>query len=194
MNGMSDEGFYDLAPLAALGCLNETDQEALADYATTDADFAQELAALQEVVNALPYTLPQIAPPSGLRERLQARIAQEMTVVRAEQMIWEPHPVVAGLTIAYLHRDEQRRLVSALVRCPPHTAYPSHRHRGFEQIYILEGTLQAGDRLCGVGDFIHANGGSIHAPSTIEGCLFLVHTSMDDEYIDGDLEPFAPAV
>lgn len=183
MDQMSDEEFQELAPLAALGCLHEGDQEAIAEYAETDPAFAQELAELQQVTNALPYTLPPLTPSAHLRQRLQARLAQEVSVVQAEQLVWEPHPVVAGLTIAYLHRDEKRRMLSALVRCPPHTTYPSHRHQGFEQIYILEGTLQTGERFCRAGDFIHAGQGSIHAPSTVDGCLFLVHTSMDDEYL-----------
>ena len=62
--------------------------------------------------------------------------------------------------------------------------FRSHRHRGVEEIYMLEGELIINDRVYLAGDYIRSAPDSLHAPSTNMSCMFLIRSCMDDEYFD----------
>lgn len=50
----------------------------------------------------------------------------------------EPAP---GIFVKLLATDIDRGRVSMLVRLAPGTDYPSHRHAGLEELYLLDGEL-----------------------------------------------------
>ena len=75
--------------------------------------------------------------------------------------------------------------VTMLVRMEKGTSYPSHRHAGPEECYVLAGDLEVGDQLeMHAGDYQRVERGSVHPPQTTrEGCLLLITSSMHDELL-----------
>lgn len=71
-----------------------------------------------------------------------------------------------------------------LARMAPGSSYPSHRHGGPEECYVLKGDLDVGHRKMRAGDFERAEPGSVHARETTEeGCLLLIVSSLRDEML-----------
>ena len=59
-----------------------------------------------------------------------------------------------------------------------------HHHGGAEECYVLEGDLRTGDVWMHAGDYQHAAAGSVHpVQSTVQGCLLLIHSSLQDELL-----------
>ena len=112
----------------------------------------------------------------------QATSGDRLTV-RSQNLAWQPHRIV-GVSLAILYLDLARREATALVRAEPGVQYPLHRHTTDEEIYLLEGDLVVDGATYKVGDYIRSKSTSAHAPSTVGGCMFLVRTSIDNEYFD----------
>jgi anti-sigma factor ChrR (cupin superfamily) len=53
-------------------------------------------------------------------------------------------------------------------------AYGAHRHPGVEQYLVLEGSIEDGAGSYGRGTFVHHPPGSVHRPSSRQGCLLYV--------------------
>ena len=81
--------------------------------------------------------------------------------------------------------DAARRTATMLVRMLPGTQYPSHRHAEAEECLVLEGDLHVGaDLVMHAGDFQRAAKGSVHVPQfTVDGCLLLITSSLEDELL-----------
>lgn len=96
---------------------------------------------------------------------------------------WEA-TAVPGVEVKKLFVDQQRRYTTMLVRMAAGTAYPGHRHAGFEECYVLLGDLHVGDNVLHAGDYQRAEGGSIHGvQSTARGCLLFIVSSLEDELL-----------
>ena len=88
---------------------------------------------------------------------------------------------IAGIFARALRVDEERRLVTMMVRMDPGTEYPAHRHAATEECYVISGDLRVGERVLHAGDFQYADAGSLHGPqSTESGCTLLLISSQDD--------------
>ena len=71
-----------------------------------------------------------------------------------------------------------------MVRMTPGTHYPSHKHAGVEELYLLEGDLSVDDMAMQAGDFCRAEAGSIHKEIvTQSGCLFVITSSHQDQLL-----------
>lgn len=93
---------------------------------------------------------------------------------------------IAGIQARVLRVDEQRDEVTMLVRMAAGTAYPSHRHGGDEQCYVLQGDLQVEELEMKAGDYQFAPAGSIHGVQrTRTGCTLLLVSSRRDEILAG---------
>jgi putative transcriptional regulator len=137
--------------------------------------------------NSLAYSVPQIKVPQGMKSKILQKIAREeadFVPFRLENLTWNPHPVVKGVDLALLYSDSTRREASYLVRCAPNTNYPSHQHHSLERILILDGEMEIDGEVYHKGDFLLSRPNSIHAPNTPKGCLFYVHTSLDDRFVE----------
>jgi quercetin dioxygenase-like cupin family protein len=104
--------------------------------------------------------------------------------VRSAQVDWMPGPV-AGLELKLLRLDETQQRMTVLARMAPGTTYPSHRHGGLEELYLIEGDLLVGDAvLMRPGDYCSAEPGSIPTGiRTISGCVFVTTQSACDEIL-----------
>ena len=169
------------AALFALGALLPEDASRFRQRLEAGCSFCQsELQEFERVVAALPLSVPEISPPSNLRERMLDRIgaarqagsdaaAGQGIILRAGDSDWEQSPV-PGVQMRDLL--EQKTM---LVRMAPKTWYPAHDHAADEQCLILEGSLSTAGVTAYTGDFTYMPAGSSHPPLYSEdGCLLLV--------------------
>jgi len=97
---------------------------------------------------------------------------------------WQETPV-PGVSFKTLFEDRARRYATALVRMGPGSSYPSHRHAGTEECYVIAGEVELAEHRFGPGDYLVSEPGSIHPPHrTREGCVLLIVSSQDDQLLD----------
>jgi anti-sigma factor ChrR (cupin superfamily) len=89
-----------------------------------------------------------------------------------------------GIQVKRLSVDPQRRYVTMMIRMAPGTSYPSHRHAGNEECFVIAGDIKVGDRVLHAGDYQLAPEDSVHGvQSTEHGCTLLIVSSQDDELL-----------
>ncbi len=81
MTGMDHDAVRDAAGLYALGALGADERALFEAHVSACAECRRDVRAFGEVVNALPFALPQIDPPPALRSRVLA--AAGATAARA---------------------------------------------------------------------------------------------------------------
>lgn len=89
--------------------------------------------------------------------------------------------VAPGISVKLLATDEERHMVSMLVRLVPGGEYPPHTHAGIEQLHLLEGELWIDERKLHPGDYNRAEPGTGDKRVWSEtGCLCVLVTSTRD--------------
>jgi hypothetical protein len=192
----SDESLEQIrerAALYALGLLPADEaQRVAACLAAGDARYLAEVAACRSVADDLAYAARPAAPQPAARARVLARIAAAeapvleqdgVRFVRGAQLDWQAGPIADFETKA-LRVDEAGGRITLLARLAPGGVYPSHRHRGVEEIYLVEGDLLINGVLMRSGDSCSADADSVHdgirSPS---GCVFVVTANAADEFL-----------
>lgn len=140
--------------------------------------------ASQPVVEpSAPFSFRQVREAVAAARVLMRQFASgNRLTVRGRDLDWQPYRV-PGVSVAPLYVDLAKREVTALLKAEPGAAYPIHRHAAHEEIYMLDGDLRIGSEVYGAGDYIRSRQGTVHELSTtVDGCMFLVRTSLDDEY------------
>lgn len=69
-----------------------------------------------------------------------------------------------GIRIHLFQRDPETGRVVALIAMDPGCAYPAHRHRGTEDVYVLQGGYTDGRATWRAGAHVHYEDGSTHTP------------------------------
>ncbi len=195
----------------ALGALDEPEQKAvpdllssgtMAEWARVITGMAYSLAQVTPppslkdrvlaaiVADAASEAANRIAQPAAPQPNVQvwknwtAPPSQpELYLQRAQEGKWEA-TAVPGVEVKKLFVDQNRSYATMLVRMAAGTSYPSHRHAGFEECYVLDGDLHVGETVLHAGDYQRAEGGSTHGiQSTASGCLLFIVSSLEDELI-----------
>jgi anti-sigma factor ChrR (cupin superfamily) len=123
---------------------------------------------------------------SKLQERLARRIADETggPLVPPPAPQWsEPEweNVAPGISVKLLANDEEKQVVSMLVRLEPGASYPAHTHAGIEELHLLEGELWIDDRKLYPGDYNYGKPGEGDDRVWTEtGCMCVLITSTRD--------------
>jgi len=73
-----------------------------------------------------------------------------------------------GIHLHVLRRDEESGDATVLIRMEPGCSYPAHRHRGVEEVFILQGGYRDARGLHRAGDYVLNDAGSAHAPTALE--------------------------
>ena len=92
---------------------------------------------------------------------------------------WEN--VAPGISVKMLATDDDRHMVSMLVRLVPGGDYPPHNHAGVEELHLLEGELWIDGRKLRAGDYNRAEPGTADNRVWSEtGCMCVLVTSTLD--------------
>ena len=160
------------------------------------------------VVGSLAFALAPARPAKNLRDRLDLRLNAEpqgasqpsagvqvwkrwdtggaepsFVLVHSNQGGWE-ETGITGIRVRRLFVDAPNHRITMLVRMDAGKSYPSHRHAGIEECYVLEGDLHVGEEVMVAGDYQRAELESVHPVQwTEKGCLLLVTSSQDDKLI-----------
>ena len=203
-----DDDLADRAAAYICGALPEDDCRRLEAEARRNPALRDELSRLRRVTDALLAQSPAMAPAPEVRDRLMARLSaaapsrasapsqpwkswgQSPTasnggaVFFAADAAFEP-TAYPGVEVRRLFVDRAADRTSMVVRMAPGSSYPAHRHGGFEECFVLEGTLKVGaDLVMRQGDYQAQTNGSVHElQSTDDGCLLLISSSLGDEFV-----------
>jgi len=105
--------------------------------------------------------------------------------------VWEKSSI-EGIEMRTLSIDEAADRATVLIRMGAGTSYPSHRHGGPEECYVIAGDLTTGDIRMRAGDYKLAHKGSVDSlQSTENGCLLLIVSSLRDEVLPPAAGPAA---
>ncbi|MCC7047248.1 MAG: cupin domain-containing protein [Alphaproteobacteria bacterium] len=93
--------------------------------------------------------------------------------VAVNDLPWRATPF-AGVEQKVLLRDEDRGLITALIRMAPGARLPLHEHVDIEQTYVLDGSLadDEGNEIT-AGDFIWRPAGHRHVAWSPNGALMI---------------------
>ncbi len=119
--------------------------------------------------------------PHGELDELASRY------VDAEALPWVDLPF-AGVKGKILLHDEDKGVMTALVRMEPGAEIPFHEHTGLEQTYMLEGTLEDHDGVCRAGQYVWRPAANRHTARSPDGALMLVMFASPNVYLDGALK------
>ena len=81
-----------------------------------------------------------------------------------------------GIFLRVLRRDAASGDATVLIRMQPGCAYPAHRHKGLEEVFILQGGYADARGEHRAGDYLLNEAGSAHHPVALTGapdCIML---------------------
>ena len=88
---------------------------------------------------------------------------------------------VPGIRARVLAVDRARSLVTLVIRAEPGAVYPSHKHHGPEECFVISGSVMIDGRVLRAGDFHHADEDSDHGEiTTTEGAEVLFVGAVED--------------
>jgi anti-sigma factor ChrR (cupin superfamily) len=149
-----------------------------------------EVARLYDAATAAAtQSAPELEPPAHVRERLLSAVRKPSTYTAwAAEAAWI-ETGLPGIRARVLSVDKARSLVTLVIRAAPGAVYPSHKHHGPEECYVISGSVTIAGRVLRAGDFHHADEDSEHGEiSTIEGAEVLLVGAIDD-YLPGSAGP-----
>lgn len=102
--------------------------------------------------------------------------ADLLTNVRAlaDQGVLVFEPFRAGIEAAWLYRSPDGGPASALLRYQPGARVPRHRHAGWEQVILIEGSQTDDSGTVRAGGVVTNAPGTEHAVVSSDGCLALL--------------------
>ncbi len=82
-----------------------------------------------------------------------------------------------GIHVHTLRRDVRTGDATVLIRMEPGCAYPAHRHRGVEEVFVLQGGYRDSRGEHRAGDYVLNDADSAHHPTALtdtgEDCVML---------------------
>jgi putative transcriptional regulator len=179
---MIPDDLESLALADAIGALDEEDRIAFeARVALLTPDQRAHVASLYDVALALGSSVEQVEPSPRVREAVlgSTRAPGRYTVFSGDQA-WADTPL-PGIQMKVLSMDKARGVATMLIRASAGAVYPSHRHSGPEECYVIRGSVVIDGRVLRAGDFHHADADSDHGEiTTTEGAEVLIVGAIDD--------------
>jgi anti-sigma factor ChrR (cupin superfamily) len=175
-----------LALADAVGALDADERRELSALLETLAPEARaEVARLYDTAAVVAGSVDEVEPPPHVRDRVMAaaRTPGRYTLP-ASNDDWFDTPF-AGIRGRVLAVDKAKGIATMLLRAAPGAVYPSHRHHGSEECYVLSGSLVIDGRTLRAGDFHHADADSDHGEiMTVEGVEVMIVGAVED-YLPG---------
>ncbi len=140
-----------------------------------------EVAHLYDIASTVALTAPALEPPAHVRERVLAATREPVRyTVWAADAEWLDTGM-PGIRSRILTVDKARSLVTLLIRAERGAVYPSHKHHGPEDCFIIKGSVVMDGRVLRAGDFHHADAESEHGEiTTTDGAEVLIVGSVED--------------
>jgi anti-sigma factor ChrR (cupin superfamily) len=173
-----------LALADSIGALDADERAELeARLAELTPEELREVAHLYDTAVAMAATVEHVSPPAHLRERVlnaaRTPTPTSYTVSSGEDG-WLPTPL-SGIRMKVLAVDRTRSLATLLIRADAGAVYPSHRHHGPEECYVISGSVVIAGRVLRAGDFHHADEDFQHGEiTTTEGAEVLIVGAIED--------------
>jgi anti-sigma factor ChrR (cupin superfamily) len=104
-------------------------------------------------------------------------------LIDAPNMPWETTKF-PGIQIKVLYTDGT--MTTALFKLAPGAVVPLHEHTALEQTYVLEGTLEDHEGICGPGQYVWRPAGNQHEAVSPNGCLILSVFLKPNRFAHGD--------
>ena len=104
--------------------------------------------------------------------------------VDVDSLEWRPSPL-EGVSVKILLQDENGGVLTMLAKMEPGATIPDHEHTGLEQSYVLEGSLEDHDGVCGPGQNVWRPAGSRHVATAPNGALILSTFESPNIFFDG---------
>ena len=152
------------------------------------------------VVDALALSAAA-APPPRLKDLVLSRIASEsptspaplpaggrrilpgVSAVLVADVPWMP-AALPGLDFKILNRDDARGYTTRLLRFAPGSTYPSHRHGGVEEVFIVAGSVSLNGVMLHAGDYCRSEPGTLEtAAFSEEGGMAIIVSSDADQFV-----------
>ncbi len=175
----------DLEGLALADSIGALDPDERLELAARLAELSPEdrgqVGQLYEAAAAVAATLEVLEPRAGVRERVLAatRRPTRYTMWSAEAEWSETG--LPGIRARVLAVDRVRSLATLLILAEPGAVYPSHKHHGPEECYVVRGSIVIDGRVLRAGDFHHADEDSDHGDiTTTEGAEVLLVGAIED--------------
>jgi anti-sigma factor ChrR (cupin superfamily) len=194
------EEIAESAALYALGLLSDIERSSIDRHLQEGCSICQaEISRCGDLLVAWARESP-VSPPSSLRQKLLQSLHKAaassatstspvlfdragLTLIRTPRMDWNPGPT-PGLWIKVLVEDAENDMSTMLIRMGAGSFYPSHRHKGIEEVYVLEGGLRVEGMELTAGDFCVSRPETVHQSTYSEfGCLLMVKSSKHDEVL-----------
>ena len=201
---MITEHLEEQACLYAAGGLPAAEQQAFEAQLARNAELRELVSSMREAAAAIALSVPQLAPPAGLKQKVLEAVARSVPVAperestaatlkrRApgfsfveshESKGWKELPI-PGAWIKFLSIEPAKGYAVLLGKLGAGVRYPAHFHEGAEEIYMITGDLHIGDRKLGPGDFHHADAGTSHPVNySEEGCTLLAVLPANHELV-----------
>jgi anti-sigma factor ChrR (cupin superfamily) len=144
-----------------------------------------EVSRLYDAATAVATSAPPVEPPAHARDRLLSAVRKPSTFTAwAAEASWV-ETGLAGIRARILSVDKARSLVTLVIRAAPGAVYPSHKHHGPEECFVISGSVIIDGRVLRAGDFHHADDDSDHGEiTTTEGAEVLLVGAIAD-YLPG---------
>ncbi|MDE0128951.1 MAG: cupin domain-containing protein [Gammaproteobacteria bacterium] len=104
--------------------------------------------------------------------------------VNVDELEWEPTGF-DGVDWKILFRDQERGLLTALVRWQPQSTLDLHEHVDIEQSYMLEGSLEDDEGVCTAGNYVWRPIGNRHRAWSTNGALILATFQEPNVFLEG---------
>lgn len=174
---MADDPYRALAHAAALSALDPGEAREFEAHAATCAGCAEERDAAVADLARLSASGGEVAPPPGLRQHVMEMTGAPFPPIDVAAYEWTE--AVPGIRMAVLSEDPARSLRTVLVWAKPGAKYPRHRHRGDEEILVLQGALRDFRGTYGPGQICRSREGSVHTEEAMPGedcfCFVVYH-------------------
>jgi anti-sigma factor ChrR (cupin superfamily) len=177
----------ELVSAYALQALPGADAAAIEAHLSSCDQCRRDLQSLRRAVDAFAaWPTNVLRPTTPLQQRLAQRIAEDSgghLVAPPARSWWEPQweEVAPGISCKILASDEEKHVVSMMVRLAPGASYPPHTHAGVEELHLLDGELWIDERKLYPGDYNRGEPGKGDKRVWSEtGCTCVLITSTRD--------------
>lgn len=133
-----------------------------------------------------PRATPGARPVAPAADRTaRTMLSPGVVLVHPDSALWQPHAVIAGITVKVLFREPRSGMCTSLVRLAPGAVLPRRRHAASEELLVVSGVATIGATEIRAGEYCRAEIDTEQdAISTTSGCTLFISGSEHDEYLE----------